>query len=53
MNESHDKDCHIAEECKVTIKKKQSAAAQWTLPDMLDFGSFFWLGDPKPLIQKF
>jgi len=40
MSEIQDKDCHIAEECKVTIKKKQSAAAQRTLPDMLDFDSF-------------
>jgi len=51
MNELHRKDCHIPQECKVTIKKKPSTAAQRTPPDMLDFDSFFgWVVsvyDPK------
>jgi len=43
VNEIHHKNYPIAKESKVAIKKKPPAAAPWTLPDMLDFDSFFWL----------
>ena len=43
MDELHGQDYDIAKECKVTIKKKPSATAQWALPDKLDFDPFFFL----------
>ena len=52
MDEIHDEDRQIAKECKVTIEEKPSAAAPFTLPDMLDFGSFFFVGSSVSMIQK-